>query len=113
MIQDIYDKNATLAIFGGMVLHLDGWYDKDNILGDYVYSVEHGSPYSVLRFHQSFDWLFPVAKKFLSLENLEVVGDGRFLWFSCEIQDAIAEFNSQKLFETLYEAIVWYNKNRL
>lgn len=106
---DLLDKNILIATFLGMEQHEDGFYDKGNLLSDYAYLKEQGSPYSNLYFHYSWDWLMPVASKFLSLRG------SRGLYFqysehTYNIEEAIVKFNRQQLFEALVEGIEWYNK---
>lgn len=102
----LLEKNQLLAVFLGMEISEDGWYDKGNLLSDYVFLKEYGSPYSNLYFHYSWDWVIPCVKKFLSLRRNE----GLYGKYCDRLEEALADFDRQEVFNILVEAVVWFNK---
>ena len=95
-----------LALFLGLKNTDDGWIDKDNLLSDYAYLKEYGNPYGNLYFHYSWDWLMPVAKKFLSLGRNE----GLYFKYCDRLEEALASFDSKGVFDVLIEGVSWFNK---
>ena len=99
-MNDKRENNETLAIFLGMVRHEDGWYDVQNALPNYVYMIERGNPYEVLRFDQSFDWLIPVVRKFLVIG-----GSSSYIYLANQVEDALVELDIEKLYTALVQGV--------
>ena len=86
------NHNYLIAEFIGMYSCSDGWYDYENLYGNY-------KSYYQLNFHKSWDWLLPVAEKCLRLaDNAE----------QCkEIHYALHEIDK----EYLYKSVVRFIEN--
>lgn len=110
MKKEIEKSNNLIAKFMGMnesVIY-GGWYDDDKFLPEFIYDnlcENKGiNLYTLLQFHESWDWLIPVVKKIydLQLENEPVL----------IVRDALAEASLVDTFDAVVEFIEWYNEEK-
>ena len=110
-------KDKTLiAVFMDAEIHGDGRVAIFN--GTERYFVE-GDSRKCLRYHNSWSWIMPVAKKFGYL--FDNVLDGRFDLEACDqfnfdseyehFQEALTNMEIETLYEFIVEFINWYRKH--
>ncbi len=114
--KEIQEGNAVIAIF-------DGWESyiiKDGLSkGMTAYFNEkrnfHRYPIEAMKYHTSFDWLMPVCKKFVEMNEKDFNPDDDFE-ISITYQDhrtyihtTALRYEITPLFEAVVKALTWYN----
>jgi hypothetical protein len=124
---DLFERNALIAEFmkweTGEVKEnskeFRNWFfSPDNyfpecISGEYYFTNEW--TLSTLCFHNSWDWLIPVVKKYYEIWNLQNSNSKLpriHYTISSEIDDALGTCDLDRLFNAIAAFIIWYNKTK-
>jgi len=94
-------SNILIAEFMGMQKTNIGWFDNEGVLSQTIYNLTNGNCFDNLMFHESWDWLMPVAVKCFDITEKS---DLNF-----KLNDALLETNLDSLYEVVVEIITNHN----
>lgn len=112
-MKTLEEKNALVAEFMGLKKYPD--YVEPYYYINYGQSNQYCTK---LKFHESMDWLYPVWQKLTETELPTIKHTSHFgATYHKRVGDSIGVLLSQAapvsdIFESIVEAIEWYNKNK-
>lgn len=108
--EEINTCNEIIANFMGIKAAGDLWYFSKDETGSKVLQGYHSV--IEIRFATSWDWLMPVVKKIINMDNVPSSMDWQGSMFMFPLTACVGRVEIVPAFKLCVQYITWYNKQR-